>query len=291
MHRVTKIIGKNTLDVFFLLLVSLIGIGSVVGVPLPLQFPILSFHPFELTTFDSGFALYQTQRPNAFFTLTPFNDFFIPKEGFRSALLPVDIFEQKKYSTSLQNRTIIPQVWAGIQAYLGNLPLNYSLTTTNYSVQYSTATQAEDPNRFTVVRILTFNSPKALLAQGQTLATGELDLVIEPQTRKVFSRINDDQRQWLGLLDNSRPWQEQVLPPEATQSADFVWAIETGELAVISPNMVGGVVVKAQIPQSLIYNPNTRLIEVIERTPSETQTTFQIQTHFHTFSDWSEVTQ
>lgn len=269
--------------------IAALSIGAVLGSIIPPQLPIFPLGPYELTAFDSGLSLYQTHRPTSFYTFSPFNDYFIDDQGFRNALLPVDIFEQKKYSTNITTLPTPQKIWLSLLAYLDHLPLDYTLTTDTHTVSYSTPPPELNARQFTITRVLRFKSSTPVQAQAQTLATGQNDFVIEPATRKIFNTLSPAQEPFWDIISRQNTWQVQELPPEADQSAEYVWVSESGQLAIFNPQFPGGILISAHPGQTILYSPHTRLIEVIERPAISDGQEFSMSTSITVYSRVEEL--
>jgi hypothetical protein len=240
---------------------------SILFFKLPRQTVTSSVGSYLLSAFPTGLAFYSGSADGHYYSVSPFNDYLITKDGFRMALVSGETFNPDTF-TAANSHTKIVRILETIGNYFGWVTPPYSLNkpqTITYSVNQLNS------NTVTITKNQTF--PKNVSAQttGITLSYQSDDFVYSPETGSLFTEHTNSEIAWLKEITGITITQL-LIPTEYQDTRLFTWEIESKKVVIVNQNHAGYIVIEAQYNQTLLVNPKDHLVEVVDTVPLNSST-------------------
>lgn len=240
-HRMKKTI-RNIL--FFAVLIAILCI-SILGLPTAKNPIITPVGNMQISSFDTGLALFQNNR-GKYYAFSPFNDYFI-ENGVRTTLITIDQIESQNYTNNLK-KSKLESIFEMIKSYFGIATPSIEFSSSN-KISYDTFVQ---DNILTVEKSLYRQGSTEANIQGMTLPFNSSDLIFDNEFN-LYSYATDDSIRLFELIYGMK-LKPQLEELETLVSSKILYIYNTQMSAVIS--------IISKNNQSIRVNRNAKLIEI-----------------------------
>lgn len=259
----TKIIGVF----IFMCLMAL----SLFGAKLPDNSPT-PLGGMQVSVFENGISLFQGYQ-GQYYTVSPFNDFYITPRGERFSFIPLDDIRQKNYHTSHKKNTLSYYAFTFLSYFIPQKPVQ-EFSSDTIRARY-TATM--NGNRATIRYAAELASKQARFS-GITLTYSKASIIFD-NAYQLF-----DYQSQNSIDDFSATFNI----PLVTNSFDLQETVETNALIIVNPYYSQSFIVRAPANTTMVVNRNARLIE-ITRDISSPSHNLSGELYIETYSSPSEA--
>lgn len=250
-----KLLMNLLRDALLLAVLTLAMFFAVSGVVLPYRHVFAQAGAYQLEAFKTGLAFYHygLNGPQAFYRLSPLNDFVENEQASRSAHLNQTNFEDEAYIAKWKRERKSLANLEALKQFTGEATPWYEVESEGIGVRYETTRDGQD---WLISKTVIFTAPTYVQKTGMSLNYFRNDLVFDGVTAEAYRPINQEQA-------------EQVLFKYALQAKtqkEEIWSrvISSGIVHIINPDKPGYLTLIAGYNQQAWLNRSYSLIEIVE---------------------------
>lgn len=227
---------------------AILGIVSVYGVLVPEHTPVAAVGATQLTALQSGLS-FSTPNSKYYYTLSPYNDYYIGIEGIRNAFISKKEIETNAYTTSLHaSRT--QDIFNTITSYFFPVAPTITYNVSQKKIQYNAKT---DNHGFSITSNTFLPQANPLLI-GITFPYYDSDFVYD-KMGTLFTYKNENDVAFFKQTYNISL---------SSETGDVRVQVPSKKLFIVNPSLPTVFVVQAYTNQTMWINRNLKLIEIEE---------------------------
>lgn len=255
LKRFFRTLWRAITDLPFVLILIVVMMVTIIGVPFPPQFPVLTVADFQLASFPTGLAFYQEGVSSVFYSFSPIDDFLTDTSGQKITLSNYDSASNAE-NTAFNQPTLWQKPALFTQHFLGQSIIRYTPLKPNIGVTYKAQRQG---NSIVLSRQLRLPAGKDFASSTMTLKVTPDDVVMN-SAGTVFSEA---QPQYLASVS---PILGIDLSPVqiASESSQSLIPITYQTIYLMHPNLTGFLSIKLGENQTAVFDRQNLLLMITE---------------------------
>lgn len=244
MNRMKARLIQTSIFILFVCALAASVYGSLTTETIPSR----AVGAMQIAPFETGLALYQGYR-GQYYSISPFNDYTITKEGTRSAYIPYELIASNRFTTSYRH-SHLDDIYQTLSSFFLRTPATITFTSDRYKISY----KAEITGNKTLIHrqvhdMYSWGNPPF---QAMTIPYKGPDFVFDSLGELHHYQLPQDIETF-----------EKMYNIDLEQNLDEITVtLRKTPLLIVNPYISGAIVIRPQENQNLIVDRNNKLITI-----------------------------